>query len=80
VFNYLEGRSKMEIVYEESLRTEDNPEHAVIVFEDQKVRAVGSNFEKGTTQGPSLQRLVHFGLDVSEKIFKCRQVIDADGS
>jgi hypothetical protein len=35
VFNYLEGRSKMEIVYEESLRTEDNPEHAVIVFEDQ---------------------------------------------
>jgi hypothetical protein len=25
----------MEIVYEESLRTEDNPEHAVIVFEDQ---------------------------------------------
>jgi hypothetical protein len=35
VFNYLEGRSKMEIVYEESLRTEDNLEHAVIVFEDQ---------------------------------------------
>ena len=25
----------MEIVYEESLRTEDNPGHAVIVFEDQ---------------------------------------------
>ena len=35
VFNYLEGRSRMEIVFEESLRTEDNPEHAVIVFEDQ---------------------------------------------
>jgi hypothetical protein len=36
-----------------------------------QVGAVGSNFEKGTTQGPSLQRLVHFCLDVSEKIFKC---------
>ena len=35
VFDYLEGRSKRGIVYEESLRTEDNPGHAVIVFEDQ---------------------------------------------
>jgi hypothetical protein len=35
VFNYLEARSKRGIVYEESLRTEDNLEHAVIVFEDQ---------------------------------------------
>jgi hypothetical protein len=35
VFYYLEARSKRGIVYEESLRTEDNPEHAVIVFEDQ---------------------------------------------
>jgi aspartokinase-like uncharacterized kinase len=35
VFNYLEARSKRGIVYEESLRTEDNLEHAVIVFKDQ---------------------------------------------
>ncbi|XP_076101127.1 uncharacterized protein LOC143070915 [Mytilus galloprovincialis] len=55
-FNYIEAKSKVDVNYDESLRTVDEPEHAVVVFEERiDVAKLKSACTKKTLSDSSLK-------------------------